>query len=89
MSDLISRDEAVRALGGAHFKNYGTAIMVIQSLPSAEPERNTGRWIFDHYVWKCSSCGKNPTYGMGYGQRKEELFNYCPYCGAKMEAYEK
>ena len=34
MSDLISREEAVRALGDAHFKNYGTAIMVIRALPS-------------------------------------------------------
>lgn len=38
MSDLISREEAVRALGDAHFKNYGNAIMVIQSLPSAQLE---------------------------------------------------
>lgn len=38
MSDLISRQAAIDALGDAHFKNYGNAIMVIQTLPSAEPQ---------------------------------------------------
>ena len=38
MSDLISRQKAVKALGDAHFQNYGNAIMIIQDLPSAEPE---------------------------------------------------
>lgn len=32
--DLISRRDAVIALGDAHFKNYGNAIMVIQDLPA-------------------------------------------------------
>jgi len=53
-------------------------------LPSAEPKK--GRWIFTrYYVWECSVCGKNPTKGMGYVQRKSELFRYCPCCGSKME----
>lgn len=49
-----------------------------------EPKK--GRWIFTrYYVWECSECGKNPTRGMGYTQRKSELFRYCPYCGTEME----
>ena len=50
-----------------------------------EPESETGTWIWKHYVWWCSECGKNPTKGMGYAQRAEELFDYCPHCGKKME----
>ena len=42
MSDLIRRRDAIDAISKAHFKNYGNAIMVIQDLPSAEPER---KWI--------------------------------------------
>ena len=52
-------------------------------------ESKKGRWIFTrYYVWKCSECGKNPTMGMGYTQRKSELFRYCPCCGSKMEVTE-
>lgn len=40
--NLISRQDAIKALGDAHFQNYGNAIMIIQDLPSAEPER---KWI--------------------------------------------
>lgn len=56
----------------------------LPDLPSAEPKK--GKWIFAKYfVWECSECGKNPTRGMGYTQRRDELFRYCPYCGTEME----
>lgn len=73
MSDLIDRQAAIDALGDAHFKNYGNAIMVIQSLPSAEPVRH-GKWIFNAPWYKCSECGA------------ERLCaeRYCPNCGARM-----
>ena len=53
----------------------------IDKLPSAE---KTGKWIWENYVWHCDQCGKNPTYGMEYVQRKEELFDFCPHCGVGM-----
>lgn len=93
MSDLIDREEALTALrdtlktGG---KSKGLRpvtfemIWAIKSLPSAEPKK--GRWIFARsFVWECSECGKSPTKGMGFTKRKDELFRYCPNCGAKME----
>ena len=50
----------------------------------AEPVKH-GKWIFQrNYTWACSECGTNPTEGMGYVQCKEELFEYCPNCGADM-----
>ena len=56
---------------------------MISTLPSAEPKH--GKWIFQrNYTWACSECGANPTKGMGYVQCKEELFKYCPNCGADM-----
>ena len=73
MSDLISRQAAVDALGDAHFKNYGNAILVIKDLPSAEPKR--GKWaVYENLMCVCSECG----YETFLGSR------YCPNCGADM-----
>jgi hypothetical protein len=82
MTDLISRRAAIDALGDAHFKNYGNAIMVIQSLPSAEPVRH-GKWVFNpsdaleamFAKPKCSECGFESADGG----------DYCSNCGARMD----
>jgi rubrerythrin len=55
----------------------------VESIPSAE--RPTGEWEYKYYTWRCSNCGANPTYGMGYVQREDELFEFCPNCGARMD----
>lgn len=44
-----------------------------------------GHWVDNGIVWSCSACGKMPTYGMGYVQARNELYAYCPHCGAKMD----
>ena len=52
-----------------------------------EQEPKTGHWIDDgfyaeghsHKAFHCSKCGHNV---LGF---KEDLSNYCPNCGAKME----
>lgn len=100
MSDLIDRKAAIDVIdkifpadpmhneytegitcGAALAKDF------IKQLPPAEPKK--GQWIFTrYYVWECSECGKNPTIGMGYIQRRSELFRYCPNCGAEMEVTE-
>lgn len=59
-------------------------------LPSAQPERKTGRWIdeaYDPFIisGRCSVCGweahlyEDDVVGM----------NYCPNCGAKMDGFEE
>ena len=90
--DCISRQAAIDALLGiTAMRNtipLDSAIFNIKKLPSAQPERKTGRWIpdnTDYYRTKfiCSACGKSeevPTTGFGYGT----MWDYCPYCGAKM-----
>ena len=63
------------------------------AIPSAQPERKTGRWISCPqnaswlYVYKCSECG-------GYLQISDVdgigiTAKYCSYCGAKMEGGEQ
>lgn len=103
MGDLIDRDKLMEALGVAKecsdcqfisriffckkSQDFVNACEQISEAPAVEQKK--GRWIFTrYYVWKCSECGKNPTMGMGYTQRKSELFRYCPNCGASMEVRE-
>jgi hypothetical protein len=89
MSDLIRRDEVIKAIKpivntlplGYH-SDFASAI---NSIPSAEPK--VGRWIeqppykpftdddMEIFVApKCSLCGKHGNFS-----------NYCPNCGAKMD----
>ena len=56
----------------------------LEEVPSAQPERKTGRWIDitkcgGASFWKCSECG----------ELFLEDFYYCPNCGAKMEVQDE
>ena len=85
MSDIINRQDAIKALGDAHFQNYGNAIMVIQELPSVETiertakviDKSVGRHSIIDFDWvgKCEKCGNGIQYA----------FDYCPYCGSKLD----
>ena len=87
MSDLIDRKETIRAIDslGEDYISYYKLIMLICRLPSAEPERKKGKWMWkladngwaDHI---CSECGwtKNTDIHVRLG------YKYCPNCGADM-----
>ena len=53
-------------------------------------ERHTGKWerhyirpnVYKDLLWYCSACGN------GCGYDNAFMFDYCPYCGAKMERNE-
>lgn len=78
--------------------NAEKALDVIETLPSAEPERKTGKWVkVSGYftpggdpVWKCSECGKGihvygieaPSYNRDYTDGHQWVA--CPNCGADM-----
>lgn len=59
---------------------------VINKLPSAQPERKTGRWIemsSTNHTYKCSECGRllvNITNGKN---KVAKNYPYC-HCGADM-----
>ena len=99
MSDLISRRDAIDAIqnqaihtpealndiGIAYYEGLHFAFQLISMLPSAEPERKTGKWVktgqsfvypdkFRNYM--CSECGCDI---------EKTKYYYCPWCGAKME----
>ena len=76
MSDLISRQGAIDALGDAHFKNYGNAIMVIQALPSAYPKEVIPHRNYNYLSDYWCECG----WHLG---KKGEV-KYCSECGRKV-----
>lgn len=97
MDDLISRKAAIDL-----WEAYHTTIAVdamaydkaLRELPSAEPERKTGKWIIwaeDRTEWyhvTCSECVEDVTATIpliGMFPNYKALWNFCPYCGTKME----
>ena len=56
-------------------------------LPSAEPERKTGKWLYkpneyDDDTYECSQCGEPGT--LIDGTPEENNMKFCPNCGADM-----
>ena len=83
-NDLISRQAAI-ALAYFHGKTAtwdnpmpdgveAVDVADLEKLPAVQIEQKTGRWIDDN----CSECGQYVYHG--------DANNYCPNCGAKMEA---
>ena len=94
MNDLISREAAIDKLYKmlhdcfwADDEELDAVITTLNDLPSAEPERKTGRWRehYDRddcmYFWDCSVC-HNISHKTFLDKTK---YRYCPHCGAKME----
>ncbi len=91
MSDLISREslkkgiEKVYRCSWSDIEKVFNFADVINGLPSAEPERKRGEWIYDtervagdgwtYSQYHCSECGFQELGG---------LANFCPHCGAEM-----
>lgn len=86
MDDLISRQEAIDAIGndimgGLNYRR------ILLGLPSAQ--QKTGKWARENivltstppqYRWHCSECGKSI-----FGFTAAILTDYCPNCGADMK----
>lgn len=82
MNDLISRKTAIEALGK---EGLITAMVIVDRVPSAQPERKKGKWIlqirYDNkgeplLAWyQCSECG-------AFIANNEA--NFCSACGADM-----
>ena len=89
--DIISRQAAIRWVKTEcnpygkptlEFESGKKVIEHLEQMPSAQPERKKGKWIFkedfrivDGYDWKCDQCGSWQRY----------TSKYCPKCGARME----
>ena len=85
MSDLISRQAAIIQL--SHNKNgdddhdviVQKDIETIKQLPSAQPERKKGKWIYNSPVtMKCDQCG------FVIKDWDWHRFKFCPNCDCDM-----
>ena len=63
---------------------FNECIMRIDTIPTIEPGRKTGKWIYVECIdgeglgavaWKCSECG----------EIYKNDYNYCPHCGSRNE----
>ena len=95
MGDLISRQAAIDAIDrerkNKHLFNTAEdglleARGVINTLPSAEPERKKGKWIANGDIHKeCPFCGEDwDKYVFGDVVYTGELPKFCPNCGEDM-----
>lgn len=93
--DTINRQMAIKAIedlqdcynGFSDTYDKACIIGVLEELPSAQPERKTGRWIIyevslfdggeDVKCSECGQCGCDP------------YWNFCPNCGARMVECER
>lgn len=72
-------EESVRGVYCAANPDLMDVCDAIADAPTIEPKK--GRWIYHEPldVFECSVCGR---------QMVRNIFNYCPWCGAKMERSE-
>jgi len=64
---------------------YADAMDFIDAIPAADVQPvKRGRWfhLTDESIVYCSECNSEAYWDTDYGQ---QLFDYCPYCGAKMK----
>ena len=97
MQDLISRQAAIDVADAVWSvtgdKNVAKVWDQIKDLPSEQPERKTGKLIYESaYNWfRCNVCKKiYPPEFLQYFDscQYQPGFNFCPNCGARMEASE-
>ena len=98
--EMIDRKEAIGAVCrtecGLYCGHDCDVITALRNLPTIE-ERKKGRWvngaeipnkrkrIFSEDITYCSNCHNEAYWDAEYGQ---QLFDYCPYCGADMRGEE-
>ena len=103
MDDLISRQALMKEFAGfvrksnnsdfARTPTWNDAVSLVESMPSAQPERKKGKWhITDAYPYNvyCSECHTR------FAQTRWVVWedgslprNFCPNCGADMREEKK
>lgn len=87
MSRLIDADALHKRIKAKNTSNAMMRVMKAECLaeiddaPTIEPERKTGRWIYEEVIHgHCSCCGFLAIY------QETDVFGYdfCPNCGADM-----
>jgi len=91
--DYISRDELRKHLADCMTAEFFDSDMkkavvgidvYVENMPASDVQPvKHGRWfhLTDESIVYCSECNSEAYWDTDYGQ---QLFDYCPYCGAKM-----
>lgn len=85
MTEYIEREAAIDVIMSeppdAHYPQwYADKIEAISAADVAKVRH--GRWVKRGCKWQCTNCKVLMSIG---GTPKENLLNYCPNCGAKMD----
>ena len=82
MNDHIERETAIEYAKHAWAKGIEPS-QYIETIPAADvaPVRH-GRWVERGCKWQCTNCKVLMSID---GTPKENMLNYCPNCGAKMD----
>lgn len=91
--DCISRKAAFKALQiKGDYDTLNEVYDRLEKLPSVEPERKPGEWKYIQYDgnpkignWHCSECKRIVFLLHSQKQNEKPLYDFCPWCGAKME----
>lgn len=96
MDDLISRQTAIDALDtighiatmsdGDKCIRVSAVNYVLMNLPSAQPQRPTGKWIYNPKMgaYVCNQC-REPCGGYVMMKPRDR---FCKWCGVKLEGTE-
>ena len=82
MDEHITRKKAIKTVKHAWAKGFEPS-QYIEIITAADvaPVRH-GRWVKRGSRWQCTNCKVLMSID---GTPKENLLNYCPNCGAKMD----
>ena len=87
MSDLIKREDAIRAFNKATkriFSDKHLGETIVGQIPSAD--RPQGYWINDNGAFRCSVCGeREDAFIDGWDWEVCGASKFCPSCGAQMK----
>ena len=89
---LIDRTDDRYSLGEIGRRERDDIVNALEYAPSAQPK--TGKWIIEDnprnewYRVTCSECGEDVTSTapcIEFPPNAKVTWDYCPYCGAKMD----
>ena len=93
VNDLIDRGELLETLWRSDVSTREKIDAIVRNQSAAyPPNEKTARWIYGYCdiqrmrCWYCEKCGNAAYWDTDYGQ---QLFDFCPYCGKKMEKVRK
>lgn len=85
MTEYIEREAAIETAKHAWAKGLDTS-QYIEIIPAADVAQvRHGRWVSDQHKLArvCSVCNRDEPYK--FADIDADMYDYCPYCGAKMD----